>query len=555
MVSWTMPSDPLGSVVFAALAASVPVLLLFAALVVLRWRAPRAALLAAGAAGAVAAGAFGMPLPLVLGAALHGALYGLVPIGTIVVAAVFLQDVAAATGSFARLRDALARATDDRSLQALLIAFGFGALLEGSAGFGAPVAISAGILVGLGFPALPAAGLCLLANTVPVAFAAVGLPISALAAATGLPGPLLGAATARLLAPVAVVVPLALVVRGTEGPPSPRAFGAALAAGFAFAAAQLLVAELLGPELPALAGALAAIAALGPFLRGAPEGTAREAVAGASPFLALALLVTAWSLPAVRALLAGTTPVVRIPLLDGAVLDPARGVRLPAAWSVPWLSGAATAILLAALLSAAAGGLGARGTARLLGGTARRLLPAVGAVAGFLAFASIASFSGMMGALGRALAETGPLFPLVSPFVGWVGVLTTGSDTAANAVFGRLQVTTAAAAGMPEALAAAANSVGGTAGKMVSPQSIAVACAAAGLSGREGDLLKRSLPLSIALCGVVGLLALATSALAPGLVPASRAAQAAGAGGPAAGAALLAAAVVLAAFAARLGRR
>ena len=551
---WRMPADPLGSLALAALAAALPLVLLFVALVVRGWRAPRAGLLAAGAAAALAVTTFGMPVPLALLAALHGVLYGLVPIGTIVVAAVFLQDVASATGSFGRLRDALARATSDRALQALLIAFGFGALLEGSAGFGAPVAISAGILVGLGFPALPAAGLCLLANTVPVAFAAVGLPIAALSQATGLPEAALGAATARLLAPLAVAVPLVLVVRASGVRSPARALGAALAAGLAFSATQLLVAETLGPQLPALAGALAALAAVVPFVRGGSAEVAREAVAGASPFLALAILVTAWSLPPVRALLSPTTPVLAIPLLHDGVIDPVRGA-LPATWSVPWLSGAGAAIFLAALLSALFGGLGPRETARLLAGTTRKLLPTVAAVAAFLAFASIATYSGMMSALGRALAATGPAFPLLSPAIGWLGVLMTGSDTASNVVFGRLQATTATAAGMPPILAAAANTVGGTAGKMVSPQSIAVACAASGLAGREGELLRKALPLSLALCGLVGLATVAAASVAPGIVPGPGVPAAAPAGDPATGAALLAFALLLAAPVARLGRR
>ncbi len=552
---WTIPADPFGNTALAAAAAAVPVVLLFFALVVLRSRASRAGLLGTGAAAAIAAMAFGMPVALVLLAALHGALFGLVPIATVVVAAVFLQDVATATGSFGRLRDALARATSDRTLQALLIAFGFGALLEGSAGFGAPVAISAGILVGLGFPALGAAGLCLLANTVPVAFAAVGLPIAALAQATGLAEGPLGVATARLLAPLAVAVPVVLVLSVAGRRPPGRSLAAGLAAGLAFSATQLLVAETLGPELPALAGALAAMAVLAPFLRGAAAGVARDLFGGAAPFLALALLVSAWSLPPVRALLSEATPVVPVPFLHLGVFDSARGVALPATWSVPWLSGAATAILLAAILSALLGGLRPGETARLLGTTTRRLLPTIGAVSAFLAFASIATYSGMMQALGRALAGSGAFFPFLSPAIGWLGVLMTGSDTASNAVFGRLQATTAAETGMPPVLAAAANTVGGTAGKMVSPQSIAVACAATGLSGREGDLLRRAMPLSLALCGLVGLLTLTTVRFGPGLIPVARAEAASGVASPVLGAGLLALSVVLAGLVARAGRR
>lgn len=554
---WRMPADPLGSVPLAALAAALPVVLLFLALVVLRWRAAKAGLLGAASALAVAVAAFGMPAPLALLAAFQGALYGLVPIAAIVVAAVFLQDVAAETGSFARLKGALGRATSDRALQALLVAFVFGALLEGSAGFGAPVAITAGVLVGLGFSPLPAAGLCLLANTVPVAFAAVGLPVSALAQATGLPPAQLGSATARLLAPLVVVVPLLLAERTAPAGSRPRAFAAALAAGFAFAAAQLAVAETLGPELPALAGALAALLALLPFLRGARAGLGRELLSGAAPFLALVLLVSAWSLPPVRALLSATTVRLAIPILDRGVFDPARGAALPATWSVPWLSGAGTAILLAGLLSALLGGLGLRASVRLLAGTARRLLPTVGAVAAFLAFASIATYSGMMSALGRVVAGSGAFFPLLSPAIGWLGVLMTGSDTASNAVFGRLQVETAAATGTPAALAAAANTVGGTAGKMVSPQSIAVACAASGLSGREGELLRAALPLSLGLALLAGLVTLAAAHLAPWLVPraAPETAPAGIAGGAAAGAGLLVLALLLAALAASRGGR
>ncbi|HMM36172.1 MAG TPA: lactate permease LctP family transporter, partial [Thermoanaerobaculia bacterium] len=551
-VNWTMPVEPLGSAGAAALVAAAPLVLLFVALVVLGWKALRAGIAAAALATLLAVAAFGMPLLLALAAVAHGTLFALVPIAPIVVGAVFVQDVARATGSFDRLRRALASATPDRALQALLVAFGFGALLEGSTGFGAPVAISAGILAGLGFPPLAAAGLCLLANTVPVAFAAVGLPIAALSQATGLPEAALGAATARLLAPLALGVPLLVVLRAGGRRPSRRALGAAVTAGLAFSATQLLLAETLGPQLPALAGAIAALASVLPFARGRSPGAIRDAAAGAPPFFALAILVTGWSLPPVRALLSGTTRVLEIPLLHGAVVDPARGA-LPATWSVPWLAGAGTAILLAGLLSSLLGGLGAGETFRLLGGTAKRLLPTVAAVAAFLALASVATYSGMMSALGRALAASGPAFPFLSPAIGWLGVLITGSDMASNVVFGRLQVTAAAASGMPELLAAASNAVGGTTGKMVSPQSIAVACAAAGLSGREGETLRKALPLSLGLCAAVGLLSAATARLAPALVPPPVAGSGAVVAGPASGLALLGLCILVAGLVARRG--
>ncbi|KAA0256627.1 MAG: L-lactate permease [Acidobacteria bacterium] len=560
---WTPPAALAGSPLLLAAAGALPVVALLWALAVRRLPGHVAGPAGLLASLVVAVAAFGMPAPLALLSAVHGALVGVFPVGWIVLTAVLVLDLVTRSGQAETVRLSVAGLTQDRRLQAILVAFSFGAFLEGAAGFGTPVAISAAMLGALGFPPLLAAGVGLVANTVPVAFAAAGLPITVAAQVSGLDELVLSRAVGRQLPLLSLLVPAVLVVlvagrRGLSG-----AWPAVLASGGAFALVQLWASHALGPGPTAVLPALASLAALLAVVRlgkGAepwrfasdppplrPEPLSRRRLLhGWAPFGVLVLLVAAWGTPAARALLDRATPRVGVPGLDRAVAD-AAGNPVAAVYAPGILSSAGTALLLSALLAALSSRTSPREALATAAGTLRKLAPALGAIASLLAFAHVMNASGMAVAVGRLLSSAGPLFPAVSPALGWLGVVVTGSDTSANAVFGKLQAATAEAVGTNPVLAVAANASGGVTGKMLSPSSIAVACAAAGLRGREAALFRFAFVPSLAFLGLVAAISLAQATVLAGTVP-QAAAGAAGAAPPPAlpGALLLAAALLLA---------
>jgi lactate permease len=520
---WPQPVDPLGQIGLSALAAAVPVGFLFWALAVRKMAGHVAGLCTVGVAVLVAVAVYRMPVSLALAATLQGALYGLFPIGWIVVAAVFLYRVTVESGQFAIIKRSIAALTDDRRLQALLIAFSFGAFLEGAAGFGTPVAISAAMLVGLGFEPLYAAGICLIANTAPVAFGAIGTPIVVAGQVTGIDDHLIAQMVGRQLPFLSVIVPcwLVLIMAGWRG--FREVWPAALVSGGSFALAQWWTSNYLGPLLPDILSSLVSIACLVAFLRvwkprrifrfegeAEPDASAppigRDLLRAWSPFIVLTVLVGTWGIRPVKALLDQLTVPVAFPVIHQAVLNPSTGRPIPAIFSFNWLSATGTAILIAALVSVAIARMRPSAAARLFGATLRSLRAPLVTVAAVLGFAYIGNASGMTTTMGMALAGTGRLFPLLSPVLGWLGVFMTGSDTSANAVFGRLQAVSAERIGMDPLLAVAANASGGVTGKMISPQSIAVACAATGLVGNESGLFRFTVRHSLAMVALVGIL-------------------------------------------------
>jgi lactate permease len=534
---WPQPVDPLGHVGLSALAAALPIVFLFWALAVRKLPGHLAGLWTAAIAVIVAVAVYRMPPALALAATLQGALYGLFPIGWIVVAAVFLYRVTVDTGQFEIIKRSIASLTDDRRLQALLIAFSFGAFLEGAAGFGTPVAISAAMLVGLGFQPLYAAGICLIANTAPVAFGAIGTPIVVAGQVTGIDEFLIAQMVGRQLPFLSVLVPcwLVCIMSGWKG--FVEVWPAALVSGGAFAVAQWATSNYLGPLLPDILSSLVSIACLVAFLQvwkpkrvfrfageldavNGERPSGRAMLRAWSPFIILTGLVGAWGIKPVKALLDQLTLPLPFPVIHQAVLNPATGKPVPAIFMFNWLSATGTAILIAALVSVIVAGMRPRDAGRLFVATLRSLRAPLVTVAAVLGFAYIGNASGMTTTMGMALAGTGRLFPLFSPVLGWLGVFMTGSDTSANAVFGRLQAVSAERIGMDPLLAVAANASGGVTGKMISPQSIAVACAATGLVGNESGLFRFTVRHSLLMVALVALLTWLQAGVLSWMIPA-----------------------------------
>jgi lactate permease len=529
---WTPSIAPLGSLAFSTLAAAIPLAVLFGLLAWGRapgWAPPLAAALAALAVGVLA---WAMPPLPAVAAGLLGAATALFPILWIVVAALWVHALCVASGQFEIIRSTLASITADRRLQALFIAFAFGAFLEGAAGFGTPVAISAAMLVGLGFEARPAATLCLIANSAPVAFAAAGIPVAVAAGVSGIDVLTLGRIISRQVPLLSLIVPLWLCVVLSGWRRSLEVMPALVVAGVLMSATQFVVANWSGPWTAGILSGLVTLAGLWLFLRvwkprttwdfpsaragaaaggapGAPKPRirARDALLAWSPYLLMSVLVLLWSVGPIKAVLARTDVAIAWPWLHET------------SYTFALLSTPGTAIFLAGAISAfLLPRLGARRALAVLGRTVRGLAGTIAMVCLILAAAYVMNHAGMSATLGRAFAATGVLFPLFSPLLGWLGVLVTGSDTSSNALFGSLQRTTAEQLGLNPALMVAANASGGVAGKMISPQSIAVATAAAGLTGQEGRLLRSTIGHSIAMALLIGLLTMVQAYLLPGMI-------------------------------------
>jgi lactate permease len=530
---WTQAYCPVGgNAVLSAAVAAIPLAVIFVCLAVLRMKAFKAGILALAAALAIAVAAWGMPVRLAALAAAQGAAFGLFPVLFIVLATLFLFNLTVQGSQFEVLRASLASVTPDRRLQALLIAFCFGAFIEGAAGFGAPVAIAGATLVGLGFRPFYAAAICLVANTAPVAFGSLGIPIVALGGVMGLSDAdlmKLSSVVGHMLPIVSLIIPAYLVVIMSGFRRTIEVLPAVAVCGVVFAACQWSVASYLGPYLPDLIASLSAMAALVVLLRfwhprtvfrfdhDAPVETEARAypmsdvVRAWSPYLALTAIVLLWGVPPIKAVLNRTTVMVPVPGLDDAIAKPAPTdstarpvLAIPAKFKFDYLASGGSAVLIAAVFSAYACRLRPGQALRTLGRTVHDMrYPAV-TFASMLALAYVMNSSGMTPCLGLLFTKAGHLFPLLSPVLGWIGVFLTGSDTSSNVLFGGLQKTAAEQLGINPLLTAAANTSGGVMGKMISPQSIAVACAATGMVGEEGSLfrftLKHSLLLLFLIC-------------------------------------------------------
>lgn len=553
---WEQLYDPAGNLWLSSLVALLPIAFFFIALAVLRMKGWLAGTLTVVIALAVALFFYRMPVASALASAVYGFFYGLWPIAWIIIGAVFLYKVSVKTGQFDIIRSSILSITEDQRLQMLLVGFSFGAFLEGAAGFGAPVAITAALLVGLGFKPLYAAGLCLIVNTAPVAFGALGIPIIVAGQVTGIDAFDIGAMAGRqlpFLVPI-VLVWIMAIMDGWRG--VKETWPAVLVAGGSFALTQYLTSNFIGPELPDITSSLVSLVCLTAFLklwkpahtfRFAPEpstvpAVAVEAVTDArqrytfgqilkawSPFLILTVMVTLWSIKPFKALfgkdgpLAGWVLSLPVPHLHQLVqkMPPVVREAVPyeAIYKFDWFSATGTAILIAALLAIVLLKMKPKAALATFGETVGELKLPIYSIGMVLAFAFIANYSGLSATLALALSHTGQAFTFFSPFLGWLGVFLTGSDTSANALFSALQATTAQQIGVPEVLLVAANTTGGVTGKMISPQSIAVACAAVGLVGRESDLLRFTLKHSLAFTVMVGLIVSLQAYVLPWMIP------------------------------------
>jgi len=547
---WSQSYLPLGGLVPSALLASAPVILMLYLLGVARKPAWMAGLAGCAAALALALAAYRMPVNLATNAMLYGAAYGLLPIGWIVFTAILLYRLAVETGKFEIIKDSIGHLTSDPYMQALVIAFAFGAFIEGASGFGSPVAVASAMLVGLGMAPFEAAAICLLANTAPVAFGAIGTPIVGLQSVTSLPIGDLSADVGRLCAPLALIVPVYVigVMGGRKG--LKRAGLAAVVCGAVFAVTQFLVSSYVGPYLTAILSSLSAIGAMVVIcvIRREPSDPPAEGrhSAGAmllawSPYIFLVIFVlilngdqivlpkpfdALWptaKLVSLKAFLNRATWVFGWPGLHNLVqkMPPVVKAQSPyaAMYTFNPLTTSGTAALYAVFASALVLRVSPSKLARCVWLTMKQLALPTLTIATVLALAYLMNYSGATATLGLTFAASGRLFPFFSALLGWIGVFLTGSDTSANALFGNLQVVTANTLGLNPALMASANSAGGVMGKMISLQSIAVAGAATGLSRKEeSQLMRFTIKHSIFLASLVGLVTLFYAYVAPGWV-------------------------------------
>jgi lactate permease len=650
VMPWIQSYTPVaGSLGISALLAAVPLAVIFVSLAVFKMKAHKAGPLAVASAIAIAVLCWQMPLKLAALATFHGAAFGLFPVFYIVVTTILLYNITVKGGQFEIIRASLAGLTGDRRLQALLIAFCFGAFIEGAAGFGTPVAIAGATLVGLGFRPFYAASVCLIANTAPVAFGAIGIPVVALAGVMGYNDAglmKLSTMVGRQLPFVSAFIPFYVIMIMCGWKRTIEVLPAIVVCGGTFALSQWACASFVGPYLPDIIASLTTLAALVVLLKvwhpksiwtfdHEPEFKGKElhSYTGAevfrawAPYLALTAMVLVWGIPSVKDSLDKSKVMIAIPGLDNAIakkvsapvegikkaaavekeiakqkallsqsdpkqcqiaaalvdlqgledklvavdqglsaqvpvltaeraaaceaiekkdkelqklekelvaaklveqgrfkaLDKAVADQLPvkvaAKFTFNFMSAAGTAILIAAILSALICGVGIADFFRVLGKTLYDMrFPAI-TVASVVALAFVMNASGMTTSMGMAFTKTGALFPFLSPFLGMLGVFLTGSDTSSNVLFGGLQKVTAEQLGMNPVLTCAANTSGGVMGKMISPQSIAVACAATGLIGEEGNLFRFTLKHALFLTVVMGIIVALQAYVFPWMIP------------------------------------
>ncbi len=537
-MTWTQVIDPCHNRLASLLVALIPVLFIFWALVIRKMKGYQASLLAIGIALLIAILIYGMPVSLAALSTTNGLIYGLFPICWIVLPAVYLFNLSVRSGQFNIIRQFLASISADRRIQALLIAFSFGSFLEGTAGFGAPVAITAAMLTGLGFNPLYAAGICLIANTAPVAFGSIGIPITVASQVTGLPEQAISEMVGRTLPFLSALLPFYLVTLMAGYRAAKEVAPAALASGLSFAAIQALSSNYLGPALPDVLAGIGSIICLLILLRHwrpasvwrfadepeepenqKPSYTGRQLLWALSPFIVLTLMIIVWGLQPVKDWLNTTGALsFQMPGLHNAIHDQ-NGHPIPHIYRLNYLSAAGTAIGIASLLSFAFSGLKLAAGWQVFRATLFQLRYPILSIAAVLAFAYLVNDSGITLTIGRSLADSGPLFPFFAPLLGWLGVFITGSDTSSNALFGKLQATTATSIGVDPVVTVAANISGGVVGKMISPQSIAVAAAAGGLVGRESELFRFTVRHSFILLCIICLLVLAQAYLVKWIIP------------------------------------
>ncbi|MGG0722158.1 L-lactate permease [Bacillus mycoides] len=538
MNTWTQVYDPFGNIWISAAVALIPIIFFFLALAVFRMKGYAAGFITVVLTILVALFAYKMPFTMAMAATGYGFLYGLWPIAWIIIMSVFLYKISVKTGQFDVIRASVLSITNDHRLLVILIGFSFGAFLEGAAGFGAPVAITAALLAGLGLNPLYAAGLCLIANTAPVAFGAMGIPITVAGQVTGIDPHKIGQMAGHQLPFLSLFVPFFIVflMDGFKG--VRQTWPALFVAGSSFAITQFITATFLGPELPDITSALVSLVSLSLFLKvwqpkeiyqskeansevaatttSMPKLTVGKVVKAWSPFIILTVMVVIWSQSFFKALFAPGGALeslvfkFEVPGLHNLVMKAEPIVNKPTPYEailkLDVLSATGTAILIACIISIFILKMSAKDAVATFKETLNELKMPILSIGFVLGFAFIANYSGLSSTLALALAGTGGLFPFFSPFLGWIGVFLTGSDTSANALFSNLQAITAQQVGVSEVLLVAANTTGGVTGKMISPQSIAIACAAVGLAGKESDLFRFTLKHSLFFVTIIGIM-------------------------------------------------
>ena len=560
---WQHNYEPIGgSLALSAVIAAVPIVVLFVMLGVLRKAAWVSALSALISALIVAVAAYGMPVDLAVISTIYGAAYGVFPIAWIVFASIMLYRLAVDTGKFEIIKDSVGSLTDDRRLQAMFIAFSFGAFIEGAAGFGAPVAVSGAMLAGLGFNPFYAAGICLLANTAPVAFGSIGIPVTTLANVTGLPVLPLSGTVGMLCAMISIVIPGYLIVVMAGAKRALEVWPAIIACGVSFAAVQFYVSRTKGPELTDILSSLACIVVMilvlkfwkpanimrlegdQPVSLTKTRHTGGQVILAWVPYLLLVVFVLTWGersikptingfgnsvIPAALPTTAGSADGMvatrlMVPGLHNQItrVEPVVPKPTPyaALYELNWLSASGTACFLAILATALVLRVRPAQVVKTYVDTFTQLKFAILTIASMLGLAYLMNYSGMTSTLGLAMAASGGLFPFFSAMVGWLGVFLTGSDTSANALFGNLQVVTANALGLNPILTASVNSAAGVMGKMISVQSIAVAVAATGMTrADESRLFRFTIKHSVLLMAAMGVISMLFAYVFPQAVP------------------------------------
>ena len=555
--AWSQAYDPSGHWLISTLIAALPVVVLLGSLALGHIKAHYAAMLGLAAALLVAIFGFHMPARLAGATAVLGAGYGLFPIGWIVLNVIFMYQLTVETGRFNVLQHSMTGITQDRRLQLLLIAFCFGAFFEGAAGFGTPVAVTAAILIGLGFRPLQASGLSLIANTAPVAFGALATPIIALAKVTGYSEVTLGAMTGRILAPFCVLVPFWLICAfvGWEG--MWEVWPAILVAGVSFAIPEVLISSLHGPWLANIGSSVISMICLVAFLfvwhpkkiwtfEGEEAKTASRASHGYSraevtrawvPWIILSVIVFMWGTQTGKTLMNTpekvfksmstwstppskiTNPQFPVAALNNLVLRTPpvvlKPTKEPAVFGLNWISATGSGILLAAIISGLIMGLSVSKIFAVYGRTIMKVRYSLLTIAAMLAIGYMTRYAGLDATMGLAFARTGHLYPFFGTLLGWLGVALTGSDTSSNVLFGSLQKITAQQVNVSPILMASANSAGGVMGKMIDAQSIVVASTATQWYGHEGSILRYVFFHSIALAALVGILVFLMAYVAP----------------------------------------
>jgi lactate permease len=537
-MNWTQVIDPFSSIALSAMIAVVPILFIFWALIIKKMKGYKASLIATAIAVLIAVLIYGMPAKLALLSTANGALYGLFPICWIVITAVFLFNITVKSGQFEIIKHFMASITSDRRLQALLIAFSFGSFLEGTAGFGAPVAITAAMLVGLGFDPLYAAGISLIANTAPVAFGAIGIPITVASQVTSIPEMAISQMVGRTLPILSILLPFYLVVLIAGFKKTREVLPAILVSGVSFAVLQALTSNFLGPALPDVIAGVGSIISLiiffkywkpkniwrfpkepAPTINVDEKYTSGQIIRAWSPFILLTIIIIAWGMQPIKELFNSVGQVqFEFPGLHNVIIDK-NGKTLPHIFKFNYLSASGTAILFSAIIAIPLTGLKFSDGIKIFISTLKQLKFPITTIASVLAFAYIVNDSGITITIARALASTGILFPFFAPVLGWLGVFITGSDTSSNALFGKLQATTAVSIGVDPVITVAANVSGGVVGKMISPQSIAVAAAAGHLVGRESELFRFTVKHSFIMLLFICIIVLAQAYLFSWIIP------------------------------------